>query len=121
MTGEGFRSNNKRRGFVLPLHRSSLKFMTAQDNKHGDYAAGGTRQRVSACRRRLRQARVNRRALKLARDEAVLEAKELLRSVNSSADLSDPENVFEEAGASSLRTTRQFTSEVDRRARLRAR
>jgi hypothetical protein len=69
----------------------------------------------------LRQSRATQKALKLAQDEAVLEAKELLRAVPDSADFSDSENVFEEAGASSLKTTRRFTPPVDRRARLRAR
>ena len=95
--------------------------MTAQHNSHGECAPGGTRQRVSACRKRLRRARATQRALKLAQDEAVLEADELLKAVSGDADLSDTENVFLEAGASSLRTTRRFTPEVDRRARLRAR
>ena len=95
--------------------------MTAQHNRSGECAPGGTRQRVSACRKRLRHTRATQRALKLAQDEAVLEANELLRSVSGDADFSDAENILEEAGASSLRATRQFTSEVDRRARLRAR
>lgn len=87
----------------------------------GDCAPGGTRQRVSACRKRLRRARATQRALKLAQDEAVLEADELLRSIPGNADLSDSENAFEEAGTAGLRTTRRFTPPVDRRARLRAR
>lgn len=57
----------------------------------------------------------------MAQDEAVLEANELLRAVPGNADLSDPENIFEEAGSSGVGTTRGFTPEVDRRARLRAR
>jgi len=95
--------------------------MTAQHNRHGDCASGGTRQRISACRKRLRRTRATQKALRLAQDEAVLEANELLGAVAGDADFSDSENVSEEAGTSSLKTIRRFTPEVDRRARLRAR
>lgn len=61
------------------------------------------------------------RALKLEQDEAVLEASELLELVSGVRDFSEPENGFEEAGASKLAQTRRFSSEVDRRVRLRAR
>ena len=61
------------------------------------------------------------RTLKIAQDEAVLEAAELLKLVSGSEESSDSENVFEEAGATPLGATRRFTPEVDRRARLRAR
>ncbi|HEX8920472.1 MAG TPA: hypothetical protein VF766_03275 [Pyrinomonadaceae bacterium] len=87
----------------------------------GEHAPGGTRQRVSACRKRLRRTRATQRALKLALDEAVLEASELLKLASGQEDFGDSENVFEEAGASNLSRTRRFTPEVDRRTRLRAR
>lgn len=122
MTGESpLRPTGSRKALILPLHRSSLKIMTAQHNSHGDCAPHGTRQRVSACRKRLRRTRAIQRSLKLAQDEAVLEANELLRTVSGDADFSDSENDFEEAGTSSLKTTRRFAPPVDRRARLRAR
>lgn len=60
-------------------------------------------------------------ALKLAQDEANPASDQLLKSVSGDADLADPENVFEEAGASTSGTTRRVRSEVDRRTRLRAR
>jgi hypothetical protein len=85
------------------------------------YAPGETKQRVSACRKRLRRTRATQRALRLAQDEAVIEANELLKLVPKDGEFSGSENVFEEAGASNTRTTRRFTPEVDRRARLRAR
>jgi hypothetical protein len=87
----------------------------------GEHAPGGTKQRVSACRKRLRQTRAAQRALRLALDEAVVEASELLELASGDEELSDSENVFEEAGASNLSRTRRFTPEVDRRTRLRAR
>jgi hypothetical protein len=61
------------------------------------------------------------RALRIEQDEAVLAANSLLAVTSGSADLSNSEDVFEEAGASRLGTNRQYTPEVDRRARLRAR
>lgn len=61
------------------------------------------------------------RAHKLAQDEAVREASELLKLFPENGDLSHSENVFEEAGASRTGATRRFTPEVDRRGRLRAR
>ena len=87
----------------------------------GEHAPGGTKQRVSACRKRLRQSRAAQRGLKLAQGEAALRASEVRKSVSDSGDFSNSENVFEEAGAHGLGATRRFTPEVDRRARLRAR
>jgi hypothetical protein len=63
-----------------------------------------------------------RRALHIERDEAVLAARELLALAREDADLADLENDYEEAGAPKLAAAaRQFTPEVDRRPRLRAR
>ena len=63
-----------------------------------------------------------RRVQDVERDEAVLAANELLAFVPADGDFSDPENDFEEAGEPKLATTaRQFSPEVDRRPRLRAR
>lgn len=63
-----------------------------------------------------------RRAQHVEQDEAVLAARELLALAREEADLVDPENDFEEAGAPKLAAAaRQFTPEVDRRPRLRAR
>lgn len=87
----------------------------------GSHAPCGTKQRVSACRKRLRRTRATQRALKLALDEAVLEANELLKLAAGDEEFSDSGNVFEEAGASNVRRNRRFTPEVDRRTRLRAR
>ena len=87
----------------------------------GEHAPSGTRERVSACRKRLRQSRAMQRGLKSAQDEAALRASELSPAASDSGDSSDSENVFEEARASRLGATRRFTPEVDRRARLRAR
>jgi hypothetical protein len=87
----------------------------------GSHASCGTKQRVSACRKRLRRTRATQRALKLALDEAVLEANELLKLAAGDEEFNDSENVFEEAGASNVNRTRRFTPEVDRRTRLRAR
>jgi hypothetical protein len=78
-------------------------------------------QRINACRKRLRRTRSMQRALRIEQDEAVLAANNLLASMAGNADLSDAEDVFEEARASKSGATRQFTPEVDRRARLRAR
>jgi hypothetical protein len=87
----------------------------------GEHAPGGTKQRVSACRKRLRQSRATQRGLKLAQDKAALSASELSPAASDSGDFGDSENVFEEAGAHGLGATRRFTPEVDHRARLRAR
>jgi len=88
----------------------------------GGQAPHGTRQRISACRKRLRRTRAMRRAQDVERDEAVLAAHELLALVPIGADFGDPENDFEEAGApKSANTARQFAPAVDRRPRVRAR
>ncbi|HEX8843620.1 MAG TPA: hypothetical protein VF791_03200 [Pyrinomonadaceae bacterium] len=74
-----------------------------------------------ACRKRLRQARAAQREFRLANDEAVLAANELLGLAPGRMEFADSETVFEEAGARHAPTSRRFTPEVDRRARLRAR
>jgi hypothetical protein len=87
-----------------------------------EHAPNGTRQRVSACRKRLRRTRAMRRALDIERDEAVLAARELLALAREKGDFAEPLNDFEEAGEPKLAAAaRQFTPEVDRRPRLRAR
>jgi hypothetical protein len=92
--------------------------MTGQRGRNPGQAPNGTRQRIRACRKRLRRTR----ARQLERGEAVLAAPELLALVAGGADFSDPENDFEEAGAPKLAATaRQLVPEVDRRPRLRAR
>jgi hypothetical protein len=88
----------------------------------GDPAPSGTKQRISACRKRLRRTRAMRRAQDLERDEAVVAARELLALAREDGDFGEPENDFEEAAAPKLAAAaRQFTPEVDRRPRLRAR
>ncbi len=88
--------------------------MTGQRGSNPGHGAGGTRQRISACRKRLRRARAMRRAQDLERDEAVVAAHELLAL--------GPESDFEGAGAPKLASaTSPFAPEVDRRPRLRAR
>jgi hypothetical protein len=93
--------------------------MTIRDS--AEQARNGTRQRVVACRKRLRRERATQRALRVERDEAVLAADELLALVSGDARFADSEEIFEEAGAAHTRETRRFTPEVDRRTRLRAR
>lgn len=86
-----------------------------------EHAHGETRHRVNACRKRLRETRATQRALRLTRDQALLAADDLPSLVASDADSTDSEEVFEEAGASHSHPSSQFTPEVDRRLRLRAR
>jgi hypothetical protein len=63
-----------------------------------------------------------RRALNVERDEAVVAARELLALVREEGDFGDAENDYEEAAAPKLAAAaREFTPEVDRRPRLRAR
>jgi hypothetical protein len=63
-----------------------------------------------------------RRALHIERDEAVLAERELMALAREKGDFGDAENDFEEAGEPKLAAAaRQFTPEVDRRPRLRAR
>ena len=89
--------------------------MTGQ---RGSNSGRGARQRVSACRKRLRRTRALRRAQDLERDEAVVAAHELL----ALADFTEPGSDFAGAGAPELESAaRQFAPEVDRRPRLRAR
>lgn len=83
--------------------------MNARHSRNGESAPHGKKQRISACRKRLRRTRATQRTLRIEQDEAVLAANHLLASVAGSADLSDSEDVFEEAGASPRGTTRQFT------------
>jgi len=93
-----------------------------QKSAGGGHAPVGTRQRVSACRKRLRRTRAMRRAQSIERDEAVLAARELLALARMEAEFAEPLNDFEEAGAPKLAATaRQFAPAVDRRPRLRAR
>jgi len=61
------------------------------------------------------------KALRLAQGETNPTSDETLHLVSVNKDFGNSENVFEEAGASKTGATRQFTPEVDRRARLRAR
>jgi hypothetical protein len=86
-----------------------------------EHAHKETRQRINDCRKRLRRTRVGQRALKVAQDEAVLAADELLALVSVETDFADSEEVFEEAGTALLHTSRRFAPEVDRPRRLRAR
>jgi hypothetical protein len=86
-----------------------------------EHAQNGTRQRISDCRKRLRRTRAGQRALRVAQDEAVLEANKLLALVSADTDFADSAEVFEEAGTSVSRASRRFAPEVDRPRRLRAR
>ena len=81
----------------------------------------GTKQRVSACRKRLRQGRAMQKALRLPQDETNPASDKTLHLVSANENVDDSENVFEEAGASKIGTAHRFTPEVDRRVRLRAR
>lgn len=74
-----------------------------------EQAPHGTRERINACRKRLRRTRATQRTLRIEQDEAVLAANSLLAGGAGSADLSDSEDVFEEARAYPLGTPRQFT------------
>jgi hypothetical protein len=87
----------------------------------GEQVHQGTNQRVVACRKRLRRRRALQKAFRLAQDEAVVAANELLALVPTEADFADSEDGFDGAGASGAGATRGFTPEVDPRARLRAR
>ena len=95
--------------------------MTLRHGRNGECEPHGTKQRISACRKRLRRTRATQRALRIEQDEAVVAANNLLALVAESENFARSEEIFEEAGASALGTTRQLTPEVDRRARLRAR
>ena len=81
--------------------------------RHGSSSDEGTpsgaRQRISACRKRLRRTRATQRVLRIERDEAVLAASSLLAGGEVIADLSDLEEDFEEAEASPRGTGSQFT------------
>jgi hypothetical protein len=87
----------------------------------GEHAPSGTKERINACRKRLRRGRAMHRTLKVTEDEAVSQVSETLKMVSGETDFSESEHVFEEARPSTLGATRQFTSQVDRRMRLRAR
>ena len=95
--------------------------MTLRHGTSGGHAPSATKQRISACRKRLRQTRATQRALRIEQDEAVVAANSLLALVSGSADSGGSEEIFEEAGATRLGRSRQLAPEVDRRARLRAR
>jgi hypothetical protein len=86
-----------------------------------EHAHRETRQRINDCRKRLRRTRAGQRALRVAQDEAVLAADELLALGSPDKDFADSEEVFEEAGTSLSRASRRFAPEVDRPRRLRAR
>ena len=87
----------------------------------GEHAPSGTKQRVSACRKRLRRGRVMQRALKVAQAQTNQASDEGVKLALDEADCADSENVFEGVGASKIGAARPFTPKVDRRARLRAR
>jgi hypothetical protein len=89
---------------VIKIRQSKIKkFIMAEQAPHG------TKQRITACRQRLRRMRAAQRTLRIEQDEAVLAANRLLSTVAGNADLRDSEEVFEEAGTSPAGTTRQFT------------
>ena len=94
--------------FILPLHHSSL-LMNAQHSRKGECAPHGTKQRISACRKRLRRTRATQRVLRIEQDEAVLAARSLLASIAEGPDASDSLDVFEEAGAFPTGTSRRVT------------
>jgi hypothetical protein len=87
----------------------------------GERAPSGTKQRVSACRKRLRRGRAMQRALKLARAERNQASDGGLKLALDGADCAESENAFEGVGALEAGTAHTFTPEVDRHARLRAR
>ncbi|HKQ99207.1 MAG TPA: hypothetical protein VJT09_00960 [Pyrinomonadaceae bacterium] len=87
----------------------------------GGQQSSATKERISACRKRLRQTRATQRALRIEQDEAVVAANTLLALVSRSVDPGGSEEIFEEAGATRLGTTPRLAPEVDRRLRLRAR
>jgi predicted metalloprotease len=95
--------------------------MTSRESKRVEHAHNETRGRINACRQRLRQTRAAQKTLRLTQDEAVLAAHELLPLVSNEENFVDSEEVFEEMDESLPRPSRQFTPEVDRRQRLRAR
>ena len=70
-----------------------------QQNRDGGYAHDGTRYRVIECRRRLRRVRVVQRTVRLAQDEAVIAATEILALAATGMDFADSEEIFEEARA----------------------
>ena len=70
-----------------------------RQNRGGEHAHDGTRKRVVECRRRLRRVRVVERTIRIARDEAVIAATEILALDETEMDFADSEEIFEEAGA----------------------
>ena len=107
--------------FNLPLQRSSFNFMTPRQSKSNERTHNDTRQRISACRKRLRRTRAMQRALKIEQDEAVIAADKLLSVASMSPDYVESQSVFAEAGVSVSSAPRRFAPEVDRPRRLRAR
>ena len=95
--------------------------MTIRESKRVEHAHNETRGRVNACRKRLRQTRAAQKTLRLTQDEAVFVAQEMPSLVSGDQNFVDSEEVFEEMDASLPHPSRQFTPEVDRRLRLRAR
>jgi hypothetical protein len=65
--------------------------------------------------------RATQRASRLAQDEAVTAANEILSGIMSETGFVEAEEIFEEAGADFSRKSRHFASAVDRRTGLRAR
>jgi hypothetical protein len=80
----------------------------------------GTKQRVIACRRRLRRSRAMQKVMGGSLSLARFETSDLLVSVSGSYP-EDAENILTEPGAGAQQTACRFAQEVDRRAALRAR
>jgi hypothetical protein len=95
--------------------------MMIRHSRELEGAHGGTRQRVIECRRRLRRTRATQRASRLAQDEAVIAANEILSGIMSETEFVETDEIFEEAGAEFPGKARHFASAVDRRTGLRAR
>ena len=81
--------------------------MILRHSKNAEHTYSETRERINACRRRLRRTRAAQRVLRIVQDEAVIAADALLALAPSDADLVDSEEVFEEAGAYVLRASRR--------------
>lgn len=89
-----------------------LNYMTLRQSQSAEHSYNGTKQRVTACRKRMRRTRAVQRDLRFPQDEDLLSADELVLLVENDTDDGDSLKALGDAGASALRKRKGFAPEV---------
>ena len=115
------RDESKHLPSSLIPYPSSLIFMNVQRHIAGEHSGEGTRQRIIACRRRLREARAAQRSAQQVSAVAALAASEVMGNSVDDPELTDFADGLGVTETSARQPARSFVPSVDRRAPVRAR